>query len=268
MKGKVAIVCGASKGMGRAIAEEFLLRGASVAICSRNEENLLEAMKSMSFRAVNELQDRDAVNRIIAIPADVRDYGSLKRVVAETVDSFGKVHILVNNHGGPPAGFFEEFTDEEWYDAIDLVLMSVVRATRLVAPYMKKEGWGRIINITSMSVKEPIDNLVLSNTLRLAVIGLAKTLSIQWARYGITVNNIAPGPIHTERIEALTRSIADKEGITFEEAFSRWVTRVPAGRLGKPEEVAKLAAFLASDDAGFINGTTIQIDGGAIRFVL
>ncbi len=268
MKGKVAIVCGASRGMGKAIAEEFLLRGAKVAICSRNEENLLEAMRAMSFRAVNELQDRDAVNRIIAIPADVRDHGSLKRVVEETVDAFGTVHILVNNYGGPPAGYFEDFTDEDWYDAIDLVLMSVIRLIRLVSPHMKRQGWGRIINITSMSVKEPIDNLVLSNSLRLAVVGLSKTLAIQWAKYGITVNNIAPGPIRTERLEELSRSAAERDGISYEEALRKWVEKVPAARLGKPQEVAKLAAFLASDDAAYITGTTIQIDGGAVRFVL
>ncbi len=268
MKGKVAIVCGASSGMGRAIAEELFMRGASVAICARNEERLLETMRSLSFRAVNELQDRDAVNRIIAIPGDVRDSKTIERVVNETVDAFGTVHILVNNHGGPPAGAFEDINDETWYDSYELVFMSVVRAIRHVVPYMKNQRWGRIINITSMSVKQPIDNLIISNSLRLAVVGLTKSLASQWARYGITLNNIAPGPIKTERIEALSRSIAEREGISFQEALNSWISSVPAGRFGKTKEVAKLVAFLASDDAGYITGTTIQIDGGAVKFVL
>ncbi len=268
MKGKVAIVCGASRGMGRAIAEEFLMRGASVTICARNEERLLKEMQAMSFRAVNALQDRDVVNRIIAIPGDVRDPESIERVVRETVDAFGTVHIVVNNAGGPPAGYFEDFGDDAWIDGFNLTFMSVVRMIRLVAPYMKKQRWGRIINITSMSVKQPIDNLILSNTMRLAVVGLAKTLSGQWAKYGITINNIAPGPIRTERIEELSRATAEREKIEYKEALQRWLATVPSGRFGQPKEVAKLAAFLASDDAGFITGTTIQIDGGAIKYVL
>ncbi len=268
MKGKVAIVCGASRGMGRAIAEEFLFRGAHLTICARNEASLLTTMRNLGFRAVNNLQEREAVNRIIAIPGDVTNIDDLRRIVDETVDTYGTVHILVNNAGGPPSGYFENINDDDWYGAVDLMLMSVVRLIRLVSPYMKKQKWGRIINMTSMSVKQPIENLVLSNSIRLAVVGLAKTLASQWAKYGITINNIAPGPVRTKRIEELSMQAAERDGIEFQEALDRWISEVPAGRLGKPREVAKLAAFLADDDAGFITGTTIQIDGGAIRYVL
>ncbi len=268
MKDKVAIVCGSSRGMGLAIAEEFLMRGAKVTICARNEERLFEAMRELTFRAVNKLQDRDAVNRLIAVSGDVRNYNDIERVVDETVDAFGTVHILVNNSGGPPAGFFDELTDDDWMNAVQLLLMSVVRLTRKVAPYMKNQKWGRIINITSYSVKQPIENLVLSNSIRLAVVGLAKTLSLQWAKYGITINNIAPGPVRTERIEELSMNISKREGIEYEEALNRWIETVPVGRFGKPQEIAKLAAFLASDDASFITGTTIQIDGGSVKYVL
>lgn len=268
MKDKVAIVCGSSKGMGKAIAEEFVMRGAKVTICARNEEELMETLRFLTFKAVNELHDKGAPERIIAVPVDVRDYSSMKRLVEETVDAFGTVHVLVNNAGGPPAGYFEDFTDEDWYNAIDLSFMSAVRMIRLVSPYMKKQKWGRIINMTSMSVKQPLDNLILSNSIRLAVVGLAKTLAGQWAKYGITINNIAPGPIKTERIEELSRAKAERENIDYETALREWIEQVPMGRFGKPEEVAKLAAFLASEDAAFITGTTIQIDGGAVKFVL
>ncbi len=268
MKDKVAIVCGSSSGMGRAIAQEFLMRGAKVTLCARDEKKLFDTMQALTYMAVNEAKDKSVTMRIIAVPGDVCKPNDLKRVVEETVDAFGTVHILVNNAGGPKAGYFEELSDEDWYNTVNLTLMSAVRMIRLVSPYMKKQKWGRIINITSMSVKQPIDNLILSNSIRLAVVGLAKTLAIQWAKYGITINNIAPGPIRTERIEELANAKAEKEGISYEEAIKAWIKEVPMGRLGKVEEVAKLAAFLASEDASFITGATIQIDGGAIRFVL
>ncbi len=267
MKDKVAIVCGSSRGMGRAIARKFAESGAKVVMVARNEENLLQSMREITSEIVQN-GDKNVMNRVMAVPGDVTRKEDIERVVRETVEEFGTVHILVNNTGGPPAGYFEELTDEDWYRAVDLTLMSVVRFTRLVAPYMKKQNWGRIINMTSMSVKQPIDNLLLSNSIRLAVVGLAKTLALQWAKYGITVNNVAPGPIYTERIKELSWARAKKEGITYEEALNLWVKEVPMGRMGQTEEVAELVTFLASEHAGYITGTTIQIDGGAIKYVL
>ncbi len=267
MKDRVAIVCGASKGMGKAIAKEFAKNGAKVVLVARNEENLLKTMQEITAENVQRF-DKGITNRVLAIPGDVRSKDDIKRVIKETVDEFGAIHILVNNAGGPPPGYFEDFKDDDWYNAFNLTFMSVVRFIREVAPYMKNQKYGRIINITSMSVKQPIDNLILSNTMRLAVVGLAKTLATQWAKYGITINNIAPGPIYTERIKELSWSIAEKKGITYEEALKSWIKEVPAERFGEPEEVAYLASFLASERAGYINGTTIQIDGGSIKFVL
>ncbi len=267
MKDKVAIVCGSSRGMGRAIAKEFARLGTRVVMMSRNEERLISAMKEITSEIVQE-GDRDVMGRVIAIPGDVRKKEDVERVVKETVEEFGTVHILVNNTGGPPAGYFEELSDDDWYNAFNLTFMSAMRFIREVAPFMKRQKWGRIINITSMSVKQPIDNLILSNTIRLAVIGMSKTLAIQWAKYGITINNIAPGPIYTERIKELSLARAERDGLTYEEALNAWLKEVPMQRFGEPEEVAYLAAFLASERAGFITGTTIQIDGGAIKFVL
>ncbi len=267
MKDKVAIVCGASRGMGKTIAKEFAKSGARVVMVSRNEENLMNAMRDITTEIVQG-GDLGVMKRVLAIPGDVRKREDIERVVKETVEEFGTVHILVNNAGGPPAGYFEELEDDEWYNAFNLTFMSVVRFIREVAPYMKDQKWGRIINITSMSVKQPIDNLVLSNSIRLAVVGLAKTLAVQWAKYGITINNIAPGPIYTERIKELSWARAEREGISYEDALNAWIKEVPAGRFGEPEEIAYLASFLASERAGFITGTTIQIDGGAVKFVL
>ncbi len=267
MKNKVAIVCGASRGMGFAIAREFARNGARVVMVARNQENLFKAVRKIIEETIEEVGRKVAKN-IIAVPGDVTRKEDIERVIDETVKEFGTVHILLNNAGGPKAGYFEELSDEDWYNAYNLTFMSAMRFIRGVSPYMKKQRYGRIINITSMSVKQPIDNLILSNSIRLAVVGMAKTLAMQWAKYGITINNIAPGPIHTERIEELTRRRAEHEGISYEESLKKWILDIPMGRLGKADEVAYLASFLASERAGFITGATIQIDGGSVRFVL
>ncbi|HEX08657.1 MAG TPA: SDR family oxidoreductase [Thermoplasmatales archaeon] len=259
LKGKIAIVSASSKGLGKATALKLAMEGANVVILARNERKLKETKK--------EIIDKTSVE-VLAIRADVRKREDIENVVNEAIKCFGTVHILVNNAGGPPAGFFDEFSDEVWYDAIDLLLMSTIRFTRLVLPYMKKQKWGRIINITSISVKQPLDNLILSNSIRLAIIGMAKTLSRQVAPYNITINNVAPGPILTDRLKSLVESEAKRKNITFEEELAQYTVDIPMKRVGKPEELAALIAFLASEKASYITGVTITVDGGMTRFVL
>ncbi|MGQ4832389.1 MAG: SDR family oxidoreductase [Candidatus Asgardarchaeia archaeon] len=259
IKGKVAIVSASSQGIGKAVAFELAREGAKVTICSRNKENL--------DKTADEIK-KETRAEVIAVQADITKPKDIEKVVNATIEAHGTVHILVNNSGGPPAGYFEDFSDDDWYRAIDLLLMSTIRFIRFVLPYMKKQNWGRIINLTSVSVKQPIDNLILSNSIRLAIIGVAKTLANQLARYNITINNVCPGPTLTKRIENLAKARAEREGITIEEALENWIKEIPMKRMGKPEEIAALVTFLASERAGFITGTTIQIDGGYVKSIM
>jgi 3-oxoacyl-[acyl-carrier protein] reductase len=181
---------------------------------------------------------------------------------------FGHIDILVTNGGGPPAGPFESFSHEAWEAATRLTLFSAVELARQVLPGMKLRNWGRILNITSIAVKQPVDNLILSNSVRAAVTGFARTLANEVATFGITINNIMPGYTRTERIEELSRMMAEKQGITPAEFIARWEQEIPMRRLGEPREFAALAAFLVSERASYITGTSIPVDGGWIRSLL
>lgn len=256
LRGKVAFVAAASKGLGRAIAEELAAEGANVAICARGADALGEAAKTIGGRHGVE---------VLALPGDISDPRQVDTMIQSAIGRFGKIDILVTNAGGPPSGNFESLTAGMWRRAAELTLLSVVNLVRAVLPGMKERGNGRIINVTSIAVKQPVAGLMLSNSLRAAVTGFAKTLANEVAPLGITVNNILPGYTRTERVVELAEAASKREGITSDAALSRWESEIPMGRLGEPEEFASLAAFLASDRASYITGQSIAVDGGWIR---
>ncbi len=259
LRGKVALVCAASKGLGRAVARELAAEGAKVAICARNAGALGTARQAIAAETGAE---------VLAVAADVARVEDIERVVGATLASFGRVDVLVNNNGGPPPGRFEAFDAAAWQAAARLTLFSALEFTRRLLPGMKERRWGRVLNITSIAVKQPIDNLMLSNSLRAAVTGWARTLANEVAADGITVNNLMPGYTRTERVEELAELAVEKEGITIAEYYERLGREIPVGRIGEPREFAALAAFLASDRAGYITGQSIAVDGGWIRGLL
>lgn len=256
LKGKVAFVAAASKGLGRAVAEELAAEGASLVLCARDAETL--------NRVSEQIAEKSGVT-VLSVVADVSDVADVEKAVRAGIEKFGRIDILVTNAGGPPAGQFENLSREMWEAATRLTLNSVLELTRAVLPGMKVRRWGRILNITSICVKQPVDNLMLSNTLRAAVTGFARTLANEVAADGITVNNILPGYTRTERVEELAQAAASREGISTSEANARWENEIPMKRLGEPREFAALAAFLVSERASYITGTSIPVDGGWIR---
>ncbi|HJQ22924.1 MAG TPA: SDR family oxidoreductase [Blastocatellia bacterium] len=259
LKEKVALVAASSRGLGRAVAEELAAEGASLVLCARQTAALDEVCA-----ALNPL----TAGRVIGVPADLSVPADVERVVASGLARFGRIDILVTNAGGPPAGLFESLSREAWDAAARLLLTSVLDLTRLVLPGMKARRWGRILNITSIAVKQPVANLMLSNSLRAAVTGFARTLANEVAADGVTVNNILPGYTRTERVEQLAEALAVKEGVTAEAIKARWEAEIPLGRLGEPREFAALAAFLVSERASYITGSSIAVDGGWIRALL
>ncbi|MEI6043599.1 MAG: SDR family oxidoreductase [Chloroflexota bacterium] len=256
LKGKVAIVAAASKGLGKACAIALAKEGVNVVICSRNQAELLEAAREIGSTTGVE---------VLAIPTDVTKPDDVVKLVEQAVARFGRIDILVNNAGGPPAGTFETLGDEDWAKALELNLLSTVRLTRAVLPHLKKQGSGRIINITSYAVKQPIAELILSNAARAGVTGLAKSLSNEFGKYNITVNNVLPGLHTTARIDYLHQSRAKSQNRTFEEIRVEETKQIPLGRLGDPADFGSIVAFLASEPAGYITGQSLVIDGGAYK---
>jgi 3-oxoacyl-[acyl-carrier protein] reductase len=259
LKGKVALVAAASRGLGRAVAEELAAEGAMLVLCSRNADTISQTANEIAHASGAE---------VLALAADVSKAEDVAALVRSGIERFGRIDVLVTNAGGPPAGPFESFSREQWEAASRLTLFSAVELARNVLPGMKERSWGRILNITSIAVKQPVENLMLSNSLRAAVTGFARTLANEVATFGITVNNIMPGYTRTERVEELSRMMADREGISPTEFVARWEHEIPMRRLGEPREFAALAAFLVSERASYITGTSIPVDGGWIRALI
>ena len=260
LRDKVAIVMAASKGLGRACAAALAAEGARVTIGARGAQAL--------EKTAHEIQQATR-SQVLAVPTDVTKAEDVEAIVTATVREFGRIDILVNNAGGPPAGKFESFGDAQWQAAFELNLLSTVRLVRLVLPHMRITGSGRIITIVSTSVKQPIDGLLLSNAIRSGVVGLAKTLSVELAPDNITVNNVCPGRILTDRLRQIYHiNERVQQGVSEEAMLKEMAQDIPMGRVGKPEELGALVAFLASQQAAYITGTTIQVDGGLVRSLL
>ena len=259
LTGKIALVAAASQGLGRAVEEELAAEGASLIICARREKEITEVAA--------EIENSFGVP-VLGVRADLTVREDIENLAARGVEKFGRIDILVTNTGGPPAGRFEDLAPEAWQNAFELLLRSAVDLTRLVLPHMKANGWGRILNITSIAAKQPVENLMLSNSLRAAVTGMARTLAGEVAEHGITVNNILPGYTATTRVEELARTIAERQNTTADAVRETWEREIPMRRLGTPREFAALAAFLVSKRASYITGTSIPVDGGWIRALL
>lgn len=259
LKGKVALVAAASKGLGRAIADVLAAEGASLIICARGRDDLEAAKRSIESRTGA---------KVHAIAADVSDAEQLARLASEAIGKWGKIDVLVTNSGGPPSGPATTHDWQRWDDAVKLLLRSTVELTRAVLPGMRERKWGRIINVTSIAVKQPVDNLILSNSIRAAVTGFARTLANEVATDGVTVNCMLPGYTRTERVEELADATAGREGLTRQEIVARFENQIPMRRMGEPAEFAALAAFLASEQASYITGQSIAVDGGWIKSLL
>jgi 3-oxoacyl-[acyl-carrier protein] reductase len=254
----VALVTAASKGLGRAVALRLAQEGARVAICARGEADLNAAAADIEM---------ETGRRVLALSADVSDPTAADRLVEATVEQLGRLDILVINAGGPPPGQFLDLIPEDWEAAVQLTLMSAVRLCYAAAPVMKRQATGSILAMTSVTVKQPLPNLILSNSLRLGVVGLVKTLADELAPFGVRVNTICPGWTRTERVDQLLRDRAGRNESTPDEEASRIAAAVPLGRMGTPEEFAAAATFLVSPAASYITGVSLLVDGGMYRGV-
>ena len=259
LRGRVAIVAAASKGLGRAAAEELAKEGALVAICSREARNIEQT--------ANQIQ-ASTQQRVLWRAVDVTQEQAIAGFVADVEKEFGRLDICVTNSGGPPSNSFADTQPDEWRAAVDQLLMSTVFFARETLPRMKRNNWGRFITITSSAVKQPVHGLLLSNSVRAAVTGLARTLANEYAHCGITVNNVCPGYTRTARLDSLAKSISARSSVNPDEVFAGWAHEIPAGRIGTPQEFAAVVAFLASERASYVNGTSIAVDGGLVRSLL
>ena len=256
LKGRVAIVAASSEGLGRAVAMGLAREGARLALCARTRSTLESTAEEI----------RQATGaEVLAAPVDVTVYDEVRRFVNQARERFGQVDICVTNAGGPPSKAFAETTIEDWQAGVKLNLMSTLYFAREVLPVMQKQRWGRLIAITSVSVKQPIDGLILSNAVRAAVSGLVKSLSNEYGKDNVLVTNVCPGYTLTARLDELASKLARAEGVEPHEIRARWASQIPMGRLGTPEEFANLVVFLASERASYITGVSVAVDGGFVK---
>lgn len=256
LKGRGVIVAASSQGIGRATAEAFAREGAQVAMCARSEKILLQA--------ADEIRKATGAE-VLAEPLDVTDSSGVQRFVENVAKRFGRIDICVANAGGPPAKNFLSISPDEWRKAVDLNFMSVVHLAKAAIPHMQRHRWGRIITITSVTVKQPVAELIMSNAVRAAVVGLVKSLSNEFGKDGILVNNVAPGYTATERLQELAGVRALAAGTSPEQIYESWKAEIPARRLGDPKDIADVILWLASERAAYVTGQTIVADGGLYR---
>ena len=255
LSGKIALVVASSKGLGRAIAGQLAAEGADVMLTSRNAEQLQLAKHELLATARG---------RVEAYPCDITKIDDIQALIAATHKRLGNIDILINNAGGPPGGGFEQLDDSAWQTAFELNLLSYVRMIREVLPDLKRSG-GRIINVTSSSIKQPIPGLILSNAFRMGILGLAKSLADELAPFNILVNTVAPGRIATDRTAYLDQLKADKRGVSREQVVAESLQNIPLQRYGDPEEFAKVVCFLASGASSYVTGSTLMVDGGMVK---
>ncbi|MDD4777118.1 MAG: SDR family oxidoreductase [Fermentimonas sp.] len=258
LEGKTAIIGGSSKGLGKACAVAVAREGVNIVLCARNEDNLIETQKEIEAIGV----------KTLALTADMSDAKDNQRIVSETVKRFGSIDILVNNSGGPKPGTFRDISEDDLDDAYNSVLKYNIRMINLCLPYMEKKGWGRIINIASVTVKEPAPNMVLSNIFRSAVASYSKTISKELISKGVTINTVCPGYFKTDRVTQLMKARSVAEGISVEEYEQKAIQNFPHKRYMDPQELGDMVCYLCSDLARSVNGTTIQIDGGLLSGLL
>ena len=256
LKGRAAAVAASSRGLGRATARALAREGASVALCGRDEPRVREAAEAIA---------RETGARTLALKADVAVAEDCHAFVDRAAQAFGRLDILVTNTGGPPPGSFEALAAEDWDAAYHVTLANVVHLVRAAVPHMRRAGWGRIVNIASLSARQPVEGLVLSNAFRPAILGLAKTLSNELGKDGILVNTVCPGYTRTERLDEVAQARARATGISAAEVVEALGKGVPLGRVAEPEELAAVVAFLCSERASYLTGQAIAVDGGAIR---